>query len=221
MKFYRLKKGWTSFWMGLSGAGWLSGPATRLATWFVPPYYGRVRLAGLHVRGFRSPSAVIHHSNYQQGRNCFIGDEVLIYQDKAGGEVRLEDAVHLHRGTIIQTGGGSVRIGAETHIQPRCQFSAYKGSITIGARVEIAPNCAFYPYNHGMAADTPIREQPLYSMGGIEIGDDAWLGFGVIVLDGAQIGNGAVIGAGSVVTGVIPDQSIAVGAPAKVVRMRG
>ena len=221
MRFYRLKKRWTEFWMGLSGTGVISGLATRLATWYVPPYYGQVRLAELNDRGFRSPSAVIHHSGFHQGLNCYIGDDVLIYQDKTGGEVRLEDAVYLHRGTIIQTGGGSVRIGAETHIHPRCQFSAYKGSITIGARVEIAPNCAFYPYNHGMEAGIPIREQPLFSRGGIVIGDDAWLGYGVIVLDGARIGTGAVIGAGSVVTGAIPDQSIAVGTPAKVVRMRG
>jgi len=46
----------------------------------------------------------------------------------------------------------------------------------------------------------PIRKQPVKTKGGIVIGDDAWLGVGVIVLDGVKIGKGAVIGAGSVVT---------------------
>jgi acetyltransferase-like isoleucine patch superfamily enzyme len=144
-----------------------------------------------------------------------------VFQDRDGSAVTLGDAVHVHQGTVIQTGeGGSVDIGAETHIQPRCQFSAYKGAIRIGARVEIAPNCAFYPYNHEIRAGLPVRSQPLRSKGGIVVGDDAWLGYGVIVLDGARIGEGAVIGAGSVVTGDIPAGAVAVGAPARVTRMR-
>ncbi len=62
--------------------------------------------------------------------------------------------------------------------------------------------------------------QPLQTKGGIFIHDEAWLGYGVIVLSGVQIGKGAVIGAGSVVTRDVPDNAIAVGVPARVVRMR-
>ncbi len=207
--------------MRLSHIGLLHGVATRLATLFIPPFYGRVSLAKLNPHGYRSPSASVHHPGLRQGSHCFIGEDVIIYQDIRGGGVILGNAVHIHRGTVIQTGEeGSIQIGPDTHIQPNCQFSAYKGAIRIGARVEIAPNCAFYPYNHGMKAAIPIREQPLDSKGGIEIGDDAWLGYGVIVLDGARIGQGAVIGAGSVVTGEIPAGAIAVGSPAKVIRIR-
>jgi acetyltransferase-like isoleucine patch superfamily enzyme len=97
---------------------------------------------------------------------------------------------------------------------------AGKASIIIGKRVEIAPGCAMYPFNHGFSANKRIREQPLVSSGDIVIGDDAWLGFGVIVLDGVHIGEGAVIGAGSVVTQNIPKNAIAVGNPAKVVKQR-
>jgi acetyltransferase-like isoleucine patch superfamily enzyme len=127
----------------------------------------------------------------------------------------------LHLGSIIETGqGGGVFIGSDTHIQPRCQFSAYKGSIRIGHGVQIAPYCSFYPYDHGIAPDNLISKQPIRSTGDIVIGDDAWLGVGVCVLDGGRIGKGAVIGAGSVVTSDIPDYAIAVGVPARVVKSR-
>jgi acetyltransferase-like isoleucine patch superfamily enzyme len=95
------------------------------------------------------------------------------------------------------------------------------GAIRIGRWVQIAPNCAFYPYDHGFKSGELIKSQPLKTKGGIFIGDDAWLGVGVIVLDGSKIGKGAVIGAGSVVNSEIPDEAIAVGAPARVIKYRG
>jgi acetyltransferase-like isoleucine patch superfamily enzyme len=195
--------------------------ATRFATWFAPPYKSRCYLARLNSKGYIASSAIIDHDDLQLARDVFIGDRVVIYQSRNGGSVELGEGVQLYSDIIIETGeGGSVKIGADTHIQPRCQFSAYAESIQIGCRVEIAPNCAFYPYNHGLAPGECIRNQPLETKGSIIIGDDAWLGFGVIVLDGVRIGKGAVLGAGSVVTNDIPDDAIAFGVPARVVRMR-
>jgi acetyltransferase-like isoleucine patch superfamily enzyme len=221
MIFGKLKKIWTSFWMRFAGLSRFGRIATRLSTWFVPPYKSRCYLARLNSKGYISPDANIHHSGLQCGRNIFIGDRVVIWQTKDDGKVKLADGVHLYSDIIIETGeGGSVTIGPETHIQPRCQISAYKESIQIGSRVEIAPNCAFYPYNHGYAPGRRIRTEPLKSAGGIVVGDDAWIGTGVIVLDGVRIGCGAVIGAGSVVTSDIPDDAISMGVPARVVRMR-
>jgi len=71
-----------------------------------------------------------------------------------------------------------------------------------------------------MKLDELIKNQPLQTKGGILIEDNVWLGFGVIVLSGVRIGKGAVIGAGSVVTDDIPAGAIAVGVPARVVKMR-
>ena len=204
---------------GLSYSGRI---ATRLATWFTPPYKSRCCLAHLNPKGYIAPSATINHDGLQLGGNVFIGDRVVIYQTKNSGSVELGKGVELYSDIIIETGeGGSVKIGANTHIQPRCQFSAFMAPIQIGCRVEIAPNCAFYPYNHDLVPGKPIRDQPLKTKGGIVVGDDAWLGFGVVVLDGVRIGKGAVVGAGSVVTRDIPDNAIAVGVPARVVKMRG
>ena len=221
MKIGKPKRTWARFWMRYAGLSPFGRIATRLAIWFAPPYYGRCYLARLNPKGYIAPSAIVSHSSVHFGHNIFIGDRVVIYQDKDGGPIEFGEFVHVYGETFIQTGsGGSVKIGDNTHIHPRCQISAYKSAIYIGSEVQIAPNCAFYPYNHGIVAGKLIQEQPLHSKGDIIVGDDAWLGFGVIILDGARIGAGAVVGAGSVVIDDIPDGGIAVGVPARVVKMR-
>lgn len=203
---------------GPEGAGRL---ATRLATIFTPPHKARVHLAGYNPRGYVALNAAVDPGGPGPGRNLFVGERCVIHRSDPSGEIELGDRVHLYADVVLEAGQeGRIEIGGETHIQPGCTLMAYKGSIRIGARVEIASGCAFYPYNHGMARDRPIREQPLESKGDTVVGDDAWLGFGVIVLDGVTIGRGAVIGAGSVVTRDVPEDAIAFGVPARVVGRR-
>jgi acetyltransferase-like isoleucine patch superfamily enzyme len=217
----KTKRYWQKGWMNWAGLSRFGRFATRMAAWATPPYKSRTPLANLGAKGFVAPSAIIYHQKLQLNRGVYIGDRVTIYQSRDGGEVILEPKVHLYSDITIETGeGGQVILGEAAHIQPRCQFSAYKGSIRIGKRAEIAPNCAFYPYNHQMEPGQTIRDQPLHSRGDIIIGDDVWLGFGVVVLEGVEIGDGAVIGAGSVVSQNIPQQAIAVGVPARVIKYR-
>jgi acetyltransferase-like isoleucine patch superfamily enzyme len=213
--------GWMWFWMRGARLGYLGKISTAIATWLAPPYYARRCLARYHPQGYIAPGATIYHQLLQLGANVFIGDRVTIYQDRDGGKVILGDRVHLYGDTYIQTGDtGTVVIGSDTHIQPRCQFSGYKAPIKIGCKVQVAPECAFYSYAHGIAPDRLIKEQPLTTKGGITIEDDVWLGYRTIVLDGVCVGRGAVIGAGSVVTQDIPPNAIAVGIPARVIKMR-
>lgn len=217
----KTKKIWIHFWTYLSGRGPVGRLALRLAALPLHPYNGRHILATITPKGYISPNASISGNHLSFGKNIFLDDDVLIYQGWESGRIEISDRVHIHRYTIIQSGaGGSLKIGQDTHIQARCHFSAYKSSIQIGNNVQIAPNCSFYPYQHGFALGELICRQPLQSKGGIVVEDDVWLGVGVTILDGVRIGKGAIIGAGAVVTKDVPANAIAMGIPARVVKLR-
>ena len=91
-------------------------------------------------------------------------------------------------------------------------------SISIADDVYTGPYVYITDQNHGYEdLDIPVgRQWPIESS--VSIGQGSWLGTGVVVLPGAKIGCHVVVGAGSVVTGEIPDYSVAVGSPARVVR---
>ena len=88
--------------------------------------------------------------------------------------------------------------------------------ITIGKHTKIGPNVQLVTPNHPI--DYLERRKPQECCLSITIGDDCWLGAGVVVCPGVKIGNRCVIGAGSVVVKDIPDDSMAVGNPAHVVK---
>lgn len=207
--------------MGFSGRGPGGRLAAWIAGWFYPPYKAGHHLAQMSPAGYIARGASLYHPDLTIGRHVFIGDRVVIFDKGGAGAFVLGDDVAINRDTIIEGGaGGTLNIGDGTTIQPGCVFAVYKGTIALGKEVQIAPHCGFYPYNHGMSTDLSMKQQPLYSRGGIHIEDDVWLGYGVVVLDGVRIGKGAVIGAGSVVTRDIPPGVIAAGVPAKVIKER-
>ena len=90
------------------------------------------------------------------------------------------------------------------------------GTITIGAHTKLGPNCRLVTPNHPV--NYLERRKPVETCFPISIGCDCWLGAGVVVCPGVKIGNRCVIGAGSVVVKDIPDDSLAVGNPARVVK---
>ncbi len=217
----RMRRRWMRFWLKFAGPTPIGRISARLVGMTAPPHKAAAMVAQLHPRGFITPSATVYHADLRMGRHVLIGDRVVLYQNTDGGPMHLGDRVAVLRDCALETGwNGSLDIGARTWIQPRCQINAYVGAIHIGSGVDMAPGCALYSYDHGFKPGRTIREQPLQSKGDIVIGDDVWLGYGVIVLSGVSIGKGAVIGAGALVSENIPDHAIAVGQPAKVVKMR-
>jgi acetyltransferase-like isoleucine patch superfamily enzyme len=115
--------------------------------------------------------------------------------------------------------GGFIKIGDNCSVNPYCVFLGY-GGITIGDNVRIAATTSVIAFNHNyMDKSIPVIEQG-NNWKGVVIEDDVWIGTGVRILDGVTIGKGAIVGAGSVVTKSIPEFSVAVGSPAKVIKTR-
>ncbi|GGZ31784.1 maltose O-acetyltransferase [Echinicola pacifica] len=88
--------------------------------------------------------------------------------------------------------------------------------VTIGHRSLIGPNVQIYTATHPL--DFQERASGLESAKPIHIGDDVWIGGSVVICPGVTIGNRSVIGAGSVVTRDIPDDTLAAGNPCKIIR---
>ena len=114
---------------------------------------------------------------------------------------------------------GFIDIGAHCTVQYGCVLYGV-GGLTIGDHTRIAAGTIIMPMSHSFSDLTrPIWHQPETAKG-ITIGRDCWIGAGVRITDGVSIGDGCVIGAGSVVTRDLPEYSIAVGVPARVVESR-
>ena len=127
----------------------------------------------------------------------------------------LSDNVMISIHGVKKIGGGRIYCADNVNINAECMLIA-SSDITIGKNSTLAyrtllttnanPNA---PYNELCKIYPPIHKE-------IRIGDNVWIGAGVIVLPGCRIGNNSVIAAGSVVCSDIPDNCMAAGVPAKV-----
>ena len=140
------------------------------------------------------------------GPSIKIGNRVTIWQG-----ARLT-AVNYHPDRVI------IEIGDGTSIHSNVHISAAR-SVSIGSKVLMAANCYITDHDHDwLDPDDPPRTNSRLLVTPTSIGDDCWLGEKVAVLRGVTIGRGCVIGAHSVVTRDLPDHSVAVGSPARVIR---
>jgi len=114
------------------------------------------------------------------------------------------------------SGDPLITIGDNFYLNSNCHLL---GEIKIGENVMIGPKTIIWGRDHGMELGMPMKSQN-HTKAPIIIGDDVWIGAGVIILKGVEIGEGCVIGAGSTVTKNIPPYFIAVGNPAKPIKKR-
>lgn len=136
------------------------------------------------------------------------------------GQVSMGRAV-LFAPNVSLAHGERVTIGDRTHIGARCALWAGPTSarITIGSDSLFGPEVFLTAANYGTAPERRVLEQPRREAD-IVIGDDVWLGARVLVVAGVTIGDGCIVGAGSVVTRSLPPGTIAAGAPARAVGRR-
>lgn len=118
-------------------------------------------------------------------------------------------------------GAGDVVIGEGAVINSGCVFYTGNG-IRLGRGVAVAANCTFAPTNHAvMRRDIPIAQQGFSpSRGGIVVEDDVWIGANCVILDGAYLEQGCVVGAGSVVRGRLESYKIYAGQPLRCIGER-
>ena len=154
---------------------------------------------------------------------CYISPEAII-----GRNCILEDYVGLNGKCVIEN---YVTIGKLSSIQDRCIIESYS---KIGAFCSIAPNVRILSGQHptNFLSTHPFQYDKGYPLDNVNqvffdfgknyssIGNDAWIGQNVVVMDNLRIPDGVIIGANSVVTHSPPPYSIIAGVPAKVIRYR-
>nr|WP_199077342.1 acyltransferase [Pedobacter sp. ASV19] len=133
------------------------------------------------------------------------------HQVALGNACKLETGIRFKYDGVWKP-GPSMLIGNHVFIGSDCEFNI-TSHICIGDHSLIASGCRFIDHNHGIEPGSPMREQDCPAAP-ISIGEDVWLGCNVVVLKGVKIGDGAVIGAGAVVTKTVMPMEIWAGVPA-------
>lgn len=147
-----------------------------------------------------SPSAINNPENIRLGDDVFVASGTCL---SATPQERNADC-------LLAIGSGS-RVGHYNHIVATREI-VLEDKVLTANNVYISDNLHEYS-----DPDTPIMDQPLKQLKPVRIGKGTWLGHGACVM-GASIGRNCVIGSGAVVTKDIPDYSVAVGAPARIIR---
>ena len=164
--------------------------------------------------GLRSPNRIqIGHS--------FVADTNVSLDAKGNGShIDLGNDVFLGSGVILSCADASITMGSSVSLGFGCIIRASRGPIQMGSHITAGAHSIIISGNPDYRrSDIPMMEQ-LGSARGITIGDDVWMGVGVRVIDGVTIGNGCVIGAGSVVIRDVRDLEMVAGVPAKVMGHR-
>ena len=172
---------------------------------------------GTVVRRFLTPGFVITLWGYLK-YGCLISPRA---------EVEITSHLSIGRKSIISSFTkvkatlGPLKIGRNVEISNGCVITSHDTGTFIGDDCLIGPNVSIIGNNyHYDRLDVPIRLQGKSSAKGIRIADNVWIGAGCVILDGADIGAGSILTPNSVISGRIPEGSIAQGNPAKVIFTR-
>ena len=125
----------------------------------------------------------------------------------AGGKLELGRGFKMRDGAKIRIRKGAVCIiGSNTSVNSDNMIACHE-RITIGNNVQFSPNVQIYDHDHDFRVDGGIPEKE-YQTAPVKIGNNVWVGANTVILRGTMIGDNCVIGAGSIVRGVVPDNSV-------------
>src|SRR3954469_192534 len=161
-----------------------------------------------------------HPHKIHIGHNVVVDDNCLLdAKGESNRGIRIGNGVFIGRNTILSCKNGDIELADGVNIGFNCEiFSASR--VTIGARTLLAAYTYVIGGDHDFSDPSlAVLDQPRVSAG-VAIGDGVWIGAGAKILDGVSIGPRAVVGAAAVVREDVPDGSIAVGIPARIVGTR-
>lgn len=147
-----------------------------------------------------------------KGRCARTGD----FRCKGNGIIKADNFI-LRSNCHIEA-SGVIEIGDKTFFNYNCIVVA-RGAIKIGERCSFGPNVSIYDHDHKFGPRGQIHGE--YNVGEIHIGNNVWCGANTIILRNTRIGNNCVIGAGSIIKGDIPDNSIVMSSKNTVVERLG
>jgi acetyltransferase-like isoleucine patch superfamily enzyme len=149
---------------------------------------------------------------------AFIGPRVTL-EIGPNSKIYLGRWSWLGHGTKLRSHEGEIRIGAKTVLGQECTVSSFQ-HVSIGRECVIADRVMFIDFDHGIVeVERPIRLQGIYKRD-VRVGNNCWIGYGACLLRGVAVGDNSVIGTYAVVTKDVPDNAVAAGVPARVIRMR-
>lgn len=157
------------------------------------------------------------------GRNVIIGRGVefrFSQPPSKSKNLRLGDRCLIDSGCILDTYSGSIEIGSDVFIGPLSVVYGH-GGVVIGNNTLVASRCSILSSNHDVGQIGDIIRELGDIVAPTVIGSNCWLGTDVSVLAGVRIGDGAVVGAGSVVTRDVEPNTIVYGIPARAMGRRG
>lgn len=144
--------------------------------------------------------------------SCFVARSARLFAEphrpiRVGPRAAIAADAFLH---------GPIELGAEVSINPFAVLDGGRKGIVIGEGTRIASHACIYAFDHGVAPDSPVRTQPVRSLG-VRVGRDVWVGAQACITDGVSIGDHAVVGAGAVVTRDVEPFLIVGGVPARAI----
>ncbi len=161
-------------------------------------------------------------SGVQLGQSVRVGPSCEVALGPAPsrrGTIVIGDRTCLDRGVLLHPYGGKIETGIDVYIGPYTTIYGH-GGVVIGKDTLVSMHCRILSSNHTVPPVGTIIRSVGDELLPTLIGCDVWLGAGVTVLGGVTIGDGCVVGAGAVVTHELPPNSVAVGVPARVARVR-